>query len=209
MTRILNQWGLGPILANSGQKCNQFVFQEGEASRWELVVLKPNVLTFVLIIIGASGNLIGSIILHEQFIKDLVADFIFIQVCASGTFSRIFSLTSRQHGDLYSMLYDLACQEGAQIRFNTDVTAIDSHAISVTLASGEVLHSDVVVGADGPGSLVRSVVVGEHPEEKADRNLSLNFTIPTEAMREEEDLLPLTEKTDVRSTLLFYVVAEY
>lgn len=101
------------------------------------------------------------------------------------------------------MLLDLATSEGADIRFNSIVTEIDSQAISVALQTGEVFHADVIVGADGPASLVRSVVLGEHIPETPDKDLSLSFTIATDAMRDDEELRPLTEKTDVREFVAF------
>ncbi|KAF8066743.1 hypothetical protein FPV67DRAFT_1364383, partial [Lyophyllum atratum] len=156
MTRLLNQWGLGPALEKFGHRCTQFVFQSGE-----------------------SGELIAVMKLHEQFLKDLMADFLFMQ-----------------HGDLHSTLCEQAVQEGVQFRYNSNVTHVDSEAVSITLESGEQIVSDVVIGADGFNSLVRTSVIGEKVPETRERDVSLNFTIPTDRMREEEDLLSLAENPD-------------
>ncbi|RDB26714.1 3-hydroxybenzoate 6-hydroxylase 1 [Hypsizygus marmoreus] len=160
MTKILNSWGLGPSLEKYGHRCTQFVFQKGSIK-------------------GESGELIGIMKLHEQFLRDLMADFLFIQ-----------------HGDLQTMLFEQAAQEGVQLRFNSNVTYVDSEAVFVTLESGEQIDSDVVIGADGFSSLVRTSVIGKKVAETRERDISLNFTIPTHLMREEEDLLPLTENSD-------------
>jgi len=156
MTKILNYWGLGPTLAKFGTKCPQFVFHKGE-----------------------TGDCLGIIPLHEEFLRDLVADYMFIQ-----------------HGDLYSMLYDLAVKEGVELRFNSKVTRVDSPSISVTLDNGETLFSDIVVGADGSGSSVRSEVLGEKISETPDQQLTLTLSISIADMRKDEDLRSFTESTE-------------
>ncbi|KAF5381767.1 hypothetical protein D9615_005435 [Tricholomella constricta] len=156
MTRLLNQWGLGPALDVFGQKCTQFLFQNGE-----------------------SGDLIAVMKLHQQFLKDLMADFLFIQ-----------------HGDLHSMLCEKAIHEGVQFRYNSNVVYVDPDTLSVTLEGGEIVPADMVVGADGFNSLVRSTVIGKKVPETRERDVTLNFTIPIDLMREEEDLTSLTENTD-------------
>ena len=65
-----------------------------------------------------------------------------------------------QHGQLYDWLLDLAQSAGAELRFNTRVTEVDTEGPAVLLASGEVLGGDIVVGADGWDSIVRRVVTG-------------------------------------------------
>ncbi|GLB41019.1 putative FAD binding domain containing protein [Lyophyllum shimeji] len=156
MTRILNQWGLGPALESFGHKCTHFVFQNGE-----------------------TGKLIAFMKLHEEFLKDLMADFLFIQ-----------------HGDLHSTLCELALHEGVQFRYNSKVIHVDSETVSVTLESGEKIASDMVIGADGFNSLVRTSVIGKKVPETRERDVSLNFTISTDLMREDEDLRSLADNSD-------------
>ncbi|KAJ7220572.1 hypothetical protein GGX14DRAFT_354471 [Mycena pura] len=151
MTRVLNHWGLGPQLAKLATQCPQFMFNE------------------------ADGKLMGLVPLFEDFLKDLMAAFIFVQ-----------------HGDLQNMLLGLATREGAEFRYNTTVTAVDCDSVSVTLDNGESLYADLIVGADGPDSLVRNVVVGEPVTGYKDGHLSLTMSCPTELMRDDEDLRPLT-----------------
>ncbi|KAF9465928.1 hypothetical protein BDZ94DRAFT_1252593 [Collybia nuda] len=156
MTRLLNQWGLGPSLDQYGHRCTQFVFHKGE-----------------------SGELIAVMKLHEEFLKHLMADFLFIQ-----------------HGDLHSMLHEHAIQEGVQIRYNSKVVHVDSEAVSVLLEDGERITSDVVIGADGFSSLVRTAVIGKEVPETRERDITLNFTIPTAVMKQDQDLKSLTNNTD-------------
>lgn len=107
------------------------------------------------------------------------------------------------------MLSEHAAQEGVQFRYNSKVIHVDSEIVSVTLESGEQIVSDVVIGADGFASLVRTSVIGKKVPEIRERDVSLNFTIPTLLMREEEDLQSLTEDPDVRqsgSCILFQYI---
>ncbi|KAJ7182746.1 hypothetical protein C8R43DRAFT_1054725 [Mycena crocata] len=152
MTRILNHWGLAPALAKAAVKCPQFIFHQPE------------------------GEMLGLVQLHEDFLVDLMADFIFIQ-----------------HGDLQSMLLGLATREGVEFRYNCPVASVDCDTVSITLETGERLYADLVVGADGPKSMVRNEVVGEQITGVPDGHLSLTMAIPTDLMRDDEDLRPLTE----------------
>lgn len=109
------------------------------------------------------------------------------------------ALTLRvKHGDLHSMLFERAIQEGVQIRYNSKVVHVDSETVSVTLEDGERIVSEVVVGADGFSSLVRTAVNGKTVPETRERDVSLTFTIPTDVMKQDEDLKPLANNSDVR-----------
>ncbi|KAF7321240.1 hypothetical protein HMN09_00213100 [Mycena chlorophos] len=50
------------------------------------------------------------------------------------------------------------------IRFNANVVSIDLDACAVTLANGEVLRADVIIGADGPNGVVRSALLKEEED---------------------------------------------
>ncbi|KAH8696499.1 hypothetical protein BGW36DRAFT_188061 [Talaromyces proteolyticus] len=59
-------------------------------------------------------------------------------------------------GDLQNVLREAALREGVLLRTNARVTAVDTELIArVTLASGEQVVGDVLVGADGVNSIVR------------------------------------------------------
>ncbi|KAG5645681.1 hypothetical protein DXG03_005519 [Asterophora parasitica] len=94
------------------------------------------------------------------------------------------------------MLCEQALHEGVQFRYNSNVIRVDSESLSVTLEGGERITADIVIGADGFNSLVRSTVIGKKVLETRERDVSLNFTIPISLMREEEDLRSLTETSD-------------
>ena len=58
------------------------------------------------------------------------------------------------------MIRDLTVRSGVRIDYNSTVVDVDINAPSVTLESGETIHADLVVGADGSYSLVRQKLVG-------------------------------------------------
>lgn len=95
------------------------------------------------------------------------------------------------------MLLEHATQEGVQIRYNSQVRHVDSETVSVMLESGERILSDIVVGADGFNSVVRTSVIGKKIPEKREKEVSLNFTIPSHLMMEDDDLRPFAESSDV------------
>ncbi|KAF7324616.1 FAD-binding-3 domain-containing protein [Mycena kentingensis (nom. inval.)] len=150
MTRVLNHWGLD--LSKIATKCTAFVFNE------------------------PGGAMMGLVQLHEEFLKDLMASFVFIQ-----------------HGDLYDLLLGLATREGADIRYDCPVASVDCDTLTVMLATGERMSADLIVGADGPASMVRNAVVGQPITGSPDGHHSLTLSIPTELMRNDEELRPLCE----------------
>ncbi|KAL6307441.1 FAD/NAD(P)-binding domain-containing protein [Sparassis latifolia] len=78
------------------------------------------------------------------------------------------------HRNLVKVLYDAAISLGAKIRHNAEVVEIDAAKRQVTLASGEVLMADAIVGADGPSSLCRKAVM-----ESRDPGKPLGISIAT------------------------------
>lgn len=97
------------------------------------------------------------------------------------------------------MLYQLAVKEGAQIRFNTCVTEVDSLAASVTTEYGETIFADVIVGADGYDSRTRQVVTEseDKPPNALDRHVIVTFTIPVHDLESDQDLKPLLNLSEV------------
>lgn len=97
------------------------------------------------------------------------------------------------------MVYRLAVSSGAQVDFGVSVESVNpgKPKPTVTLSSGEVLTADIVIGADGPTSLVRPVVI-----EREDDAVSTGFTvfgttIPAAKMMEDPDLAPLVQADEV------------
>ena len=70
---------------------------------------------------------------------------------------------SSQHVDLRRVLHEAAIAAGAQVRLGVPVLSVshDDDGPHVTLATGETLMADVIVGADGRSSLVQQAIVGK------------------------------------------------
>jgi 2-polyprenyl-6-methoxyphenol hydroxylase-like FAD-dependent oxidoreductase len=79
------------------------------------------------------------------------------------------------HGELHTLLYDLAVGAGVEFRFHAEVVHVDPQRPSIRLASGEAWIGDLVVGADGHNGIVRKVVAGEEPPVPPPRTASLRY----------------------------------
>ena len=65
--------------------------------------------------------------------------------------------------DFRGILYDAAVEMGAEVRVGCGVASIDPMERTVTLASGEVVTADVIVGADGIHGVSRRALLGREP----------------------------------------------
>lgn len=70
------------------------------------------------------------------------------------------------------MLFDLVVQADIAVRFGCRVAAVHPSGPSVVLANGEVLQTDIIVGADGDCSVVRPVLFNGRKEVEQDGNLT-------------------------------------
>lgn len=114
-----------------------------------------------------------------------------------------------QHEDVHRLLYDLAVSVGAEVIFNAQVTAVTpgEPKPSVTLASGEVYTADIVLGADGPNSLVRETVLADDIPEGAVSGYSvLGAIIPGDAMSKDSELAPWLAADEVCESLAHSVL---
>ncbi|KIJ35748.1 hypothetical protein M422DRAFT_108987, partial [Sphaerobolus stellatus SS14] len=96
------------------------------------------------------------------------------------------------------LLLKLARESGVKIRLGCKVTSINPETPSVTLASGEVIRGDVVVGADGDRSVVRDTVLGYH-----DAGIHRGFgvfvsLIPISRMQDDPELKAMANSPQVR-----------
>jgi salicylate hydroxylase len=97
--------------------------------------------------------------------------------------------------DFHRMLY-VAVEPHCNIRVNCRVVAVDPSKPSVTLASGEVVSADVLIGADGLKSITREYVVGGPDEPRATGDAAYRALIPTEKLLQDDDLKSLVENTE-------------
>lgn len=89
-----------------------------------------------------TGDELGVVHLDTKYAGKIESDFFFLL-----------------YDDLYTLLRSLIEIEGVEILLNRKVVDIDIDAVSVTLSGDpNPLAADVIIGADGKDSLVRSVV---------------------------------------------------
>lgn len=74
------------------------------------------------------------------------------------------------------------------IRYSSKVTSVELRSPSVTLADGQTLRCDLIVGADGPDSVVRTAMLGRALGGDYTSFLCATFSIPSEILRQHEDL---------------------
>lgn len=124
---------------------------------------------------GSDGEILGKLELDENVLTtELDAEFYFLR-----------------HGDLHTILHDLAVSAGVGFRYKTKVAKVEPSIFGVILEGGETVLADVIVGADGHESMVRPVVQNEStPGQPLDRVI-LTVTVPTKLMEKDSDLLPL------------------
>lgn len=61
------------------------------------------------------------------------------------------------------MVLDAAMAAGAQVEFGSEVLDVDESIPSVTLANGRTIMADLIVGADGVHSIVRTKAFDDAP----------------------------------------------
>ena len=100
------------------------------------------------------------------------------------------NLNSVMHrADYQQVLADEARRLGAEFRLDCEVIKVECNEVSprVTLANGECLMGDVVVGADGLRSEVRTSVLGHVKEPEESGDLAYRITIPRELLENNPD----------------------
>lgn len=98
--------------------------------------------------------------------------------------------------DFHRMLYELA-EPQCTIRTNCRVVSMDTSKPTLTLESGEVVHADLVIGADGVKSTLRQYVVGGPDRARSTGDAAYRAIVPTEKLLQDPDLRPLVEKPEM------------
>ncbi|KAF8490551.1 FAD/NAD-P-binding domain-containing protein [Russula emetica] len=102
-------------------------------------------------------------------------------------------------GDYQAMLLRLArAATGVQIRLNSTVRDVQPDPTlqggpSVTLASGEVLYADVIIGADGVKSTLQKAVTGLDDAPTPTGDAAYRATISTDSMLQDPELRQFVE----------------
>ena len=105
--------------------------------------------------------------------------------------------------DYHAMLLRLArAAPGVRIRLGATVRDVQPDPAlpggpSVTLASGEVLHADVIVGADGVKSTLQKAVTGRNDAPMPTGDAAYRAIISTDSMLEDPELRPFVETPEM------------
>jgi salicylate hydroxylase len=152
-----------------------------------------------------TGELIGYLDWAEPVIQDIGAMFCMIRVCPI----RRVGIDTPNHeysqfSDIQDILYAAAVRAGAQVIFDTKVSFADSpcpsepsgnssslpscERPSVHLSDGTVLQADMIIGADGQHSTVRSSVQEEDVKPKRTDTIVLSGNVPMKDILEDDVL---------------------
>ncbi|KAG8931268.1 hypothetical protein FRC02_002990 [Tulasnella sp. 418] len=89
--------------------------------------------------------------------------------------------------DFHKLLYDLASPH-IKLRLGSRVVSVDPSAPSCTLASGEVVHCDLLLGADGLKSIIRETVLGVPDKAVPTGDAAYRALVPVEKMINDPEL---------------------
>ncbi|KAJ7682204.1 hypothetical protein DFH06DRAFT_1314428 [Mycena polygramma] len=128
---------------------------------------------------GATSEEVGLVKFHERVMTELEAEFLVIQ-----------------HDDLRRKLYTLCLDAGVAFERGNAVKLVKSDGLMlVTLQNGKNLEGDIVVGADGHNSLVRSLVM-DAPENIV-TVAGANISISTQLMQKHEELRSICKENEI------------
>lgn len=100
--------------------------------------------------------------------------------------------------DLHQLLYDLASSSPLlTLRLSSNVVSADPSLPSVTLASGEVVKADLIIGADGVKSSLREIVLGAPVKAVATGDAVYRALVPTSEMVKDPELKPLVDNPEM------------
>ncbi|KAI0091564.1 FAD/NAD-P-binding domain-containing protein [Irpex rosettiformis] len=99
------------------------------------------------------------------------------------------------HEDVHRLIHRLAVDAGVQIQYGATVEEVNPEKPrpSVRLASGEVISADIIIGADGPRSIVRETVLGEEDEPRPTGITVFGAVVQASDMAKEPELKKLVE----------------
>ncbi|KAI0739994.1 FAD/NAD(P)-binding domain-containing protein [Daedaleopsis nitida] len=94
--------------------------------------------------------------------------------------------------DLHKLLFDLA-EPHMTLRLKSQVVSVDPDAPSLTLASGEVVHGDLIVGADGVKSMIQRVVLGHTNPAEPTGDAVYRAIVPSSLLLADPELKELVD----------------
>ncbi|KAH8800259.1 hypothetical protein F5884DRAFT_862973 [Xylogone sp. PMI_703] len=97
------------------------------------------------------------------------------------------------------ILYSEAIKAGVEVRFSSRIVHLDVAAPSLTLASGEHIHGDLIIGADGIKSTVRAAILGANDVEPISEAVAYQFKLPSRVMESSHVTAPLMKNNQLQS----------
>ncbi|KAJ3828751.1 hypothetical protein F5880DRAFT_1471997, partial [Lentinula raphanica] len=135
-----------------------------------------------------SGSYLGSIAWDQEILKETNGEFGLISYSA-----------------LRALLYREAISQGACVRFNAKVLALECHSNSpsVTLQSGDVVSADLLIGADGVNGITREYITTHGPPPDSAQHISKkegtrcdSMSIPKESILNDPQLAYLLDRRE-------------
>lgn len=96
--------------------------------------------------------------------------------------------------DIHRLIFERAKSlPNVQVMTNTRVVDVDFDAPYVRLGDGRLISGDIVLGADGLKSTVRSIMTGEEVSPKPTGDCAYRLILPRDAMESDPDLKELVD----------------
>lgn len=94
----------------------------------------------------------------------------------------------------YQKVFRRAAEErGIKIEYSAPIQSVDVENTTVILRDGRTMKADLIVAADGVGSVVRPIIAGSHLERRNPVG-AINIDVPLALMREDPDLVDLADE---------------
>ncbi|KAH6716333.1 hypothetical protein BKA61DRAFT_515910 [Leptodontidium sp. MPI-SDFR-AT-0119] len=97
------------------------------------------------------------------------------------------------------LLYDAAIDLGVQVHLSSRIKHLDENTPSVTLTTGEVITGDIIVGADGIKSAVRSAILGDDDVQPVPESIAYQTSVSEADMMSDPLTAPLMSGNTVQS----------
>ncbi|KDQ57417.1 hypothetical protein JAAARDRAFT_58039 [Jaapia argillacea MUCL 33604] len=100
------------------------------------------------------------------------------------------------HNEAWGWLHKIATEAGAKVRLGATIVSVNPETPSVTLASGETITGDILIGADGKTSIVRKTFLGGQDDRRSMGTVVYSGNIPASSIAEDPVLTEFMSKSD-------------